>query len=48
MKAGHTQSKIAVIIGVHKSTISREVKRNHGQRGYRLPGRLIKSHFLAR
>ncbi|MCH8011826.1 MAG: hypothetical protein IIA61_07755, partial [Candidatus Marinimicrobia bacterium] len=23
------------MIGVHKSTISREVKRNRGQRGYR-------------
>ena len=35
MKAGHAQSKIAVILGVHKSTISREIKRNNGQRGYR-------------
>jgi len=35
LKTGQTQSKIAEIIGVHKSTISRELKRNRGQRGYR-------------
>ena len=35
LKTGHNQSKIADVIGVHKSTISREVKRNHGKRGYR-------------
>jgi IS30 family transposase len=34
-KAGHTQVDIAQLIGVHKSTISREVSRNKGQRGYR-------------
>ncbi|NTV15793.1 MAG: IS30 family transposase [Desulfobulbaceae bacterium] len=34
-KAGHSQTKIAGLLGVHKSTISRELKRNHGQRGYR-------------
>jgi IS30 family transposase len=33
MKAGHNQSEIATIIGSHKSTISREVRRNRGQRG---------------
>lgn len=32
-KAGHTQSFIAQSIGVHKSTISRELKRNVPQRG---------------
>jgi transposase, IS30 family len=37
MKAGHNQSQIAVLIGCHKSTISRELKRNCGQKGYR-PG----------
>ena len=35
MKAGLNQTEIAVIIGVHKSTISREIRRNHGLRGYR-------------
>ena len=35
MKAGHTQSQIATQIGVHKSTISRELRRNRGLKGYR-------------
>ncbi len=35
MKAGHTQSETARLIGRHKSTISRELARNTGQRGYR-------------
>jgi IS30 family transposase len=35
LKSGQNQTEIAKIIGVHKSTISREVKRNRGQRGYR-------------
>ena len=35
MKAGHNQTEIATVVGVHKSTISREVRRNHGLRGYR-------------
>ncbi len=35
MKAGHTQSETANLIDVHKTTISRELKRNHGLRGYR-------------
>ena len=35
MKAGHTQTEIAALIGVHKSTISRELRRNRGLRGYR-------------
>lgn len=35
MKAGLIQSKIAQVIGVHKSTISREMRRNRGLRGYR-------------
>jgi len=34
-KAGHMQADIAQLVGVHKSTISREVSRNKGQRGYR-------------
>lgn len=32
---GHTQKEIALHLGVSKSTISREVKRNSGQKGYR-------------
>ncbi len=35
MKAGHNQSEIADIVGVHKSTVSRELSRNLGLRGYR-------------
>ncbi|MEW8418603.1 MAG: helix-turn-helix domain-containing protein [Candidatus Thiodiazotropha endolucinida] len=34
-KADHNQSEIAEIVGVHKSTISRELRRNRGLRGYR-------------
>ena len=34
MKAGLCQTEIAEIIGVHKSTISREIRRNRGKRGY--------------
>jgi IS30 family transposase len=33
--AGHNQSQIAVVIGCHKSTISREFRRNRGLKGYR-------------
>ena len=33
--AGLSQGRIAVFLNVHKSTISRELKRNRGQRGYR-------------
>ncbi len=35
MKAGFNQTQTADFIGVHKSTVSREVRRNRGQRGYR-------------
>lgn len=35
LKAQHTQTEIACLLGVHKSTISREIRRNTGQRGYR-------------
>jgi IS30 family transposase len=35
MKAGHNQTRIAILIGCHKSTISRELRRNCGQKGYR-------------
>jgi len=34
-QAGHTQKFIASMIGVHKSTISRELRRNRGLKGYR-------------
>jgi IS30 family transposase len=33
LKAGHHQTQIAVIIGCHKSTISRELQRNCGPQG---------------
>lgn len=35
LKAGFSQSAIALEIQVHKSTICRELKRNKGQKGYR-------------
>lgn len=35
MKAQLTQTEIASLLGFHKSTISREIKRNTGKRGYR-------------
>ena len=35
LKMGHHQSEIAVVLKRHKSTISREVGRNRGLRGYR-------------
>jgi len=34
-KAGFTQEEIAMEIKVHKSTISRELRRNRSKRGYR-------------
>ncbi len=34
-KTGHSRSEIAAVIGVHKSSVSRELKRNRGDRGYR-------------
>src|SRR6056297_3395988 len=34
-KRGETQTTIAETIGVHKSTVSREIRRNTGGRGYR-------------
>jgi len=35
MKAGHNQPEIAMLVGCNKSTISRELSRNRGLRGYR-------------
>ena len=34
-KTKHTLAEIADVLGVHKSSVSRELKRNRGQRGYR-------------
>jgi IS30 family transposase len=34
-KAGHTRTEIARHVGVHKATVSRELVRNLGERGYR-------------
>ena len=34
-KTKHLLSEIATVIGVHKSSVSRELKRNQGNRGYR-------------
>ncbi len=35
LKAGQNQTEIAHLIKVHKSTVSRELRRNRGLRGYR-------------
>ncbi len=35
LKMGHNQTEIAECLGVHKSTVSRELHRNKGLRGYR-------------
>ena len=35
LKGQYTQTEIAEILGVHKSTISRELGRNRGLRGHR-------------
>jgi len=34
-QTGHSPLEIAAVIRVHKSTVSRELKRNRGKRGYR-------------
>lgn len=34
-RTGHSRTEIAAVIGVHKATVSRELKRNQGGRGYR-------------
>ncbi|PCJ48302.1 MAG: hypothetical protein COA74_09285 [Gammaproteobacteria bacterium] len=34
LKAEHTKTEISGILGVHKSTIGRELARNLGKRGY--------------
>jgi len=35
LKMGHKRSEIAIVIGNHKATGSRELRRNQGRRGYR-------------
>ena len=35
LKTGHRYREMAHIVGVHPSTLSREVRRNQGCRGYR-------------
>ena len=35
LKTNQTQSQIAIVVRVHKATISRELRRNRGGRGYR-------------
>lgn len=35
MKVGHNQTEIAAAVDCHKSTISRELRRNRGHKGYR-------------
>jgi IS30 family transposase len=35
LKMGHNRTEIAAVVGTHKSTVCRELRRNHGQRGYR-------------
>ena len=35
LKAGQSRAEIGGIIGVHKSTVTRELKRNRSKRGYR-------------
>jgi len=44
LKMGHSQTEIAEVIGMHKSTISREIRRNRGQRGYRPK----QAHYMAK
>ena len=34
-KTGHSETEIADVIGVHKATVSRELRRNRGGHGYR-------------
>ena len=47
LETGYSQSEIAKEIRKSKSTISRELKRNSGRRGYRPLNRLIKKRLVA-
>lgn len=44
LKAGHNQQEIAELLERHPATISREIRRNHGLKGYRPR----QAHMLAR
>ena len=51
IKQGHNQTEIAANLACHKSTISRELRRNRGYKGYRplqadalARGRRLRSH----
>ena len=35
MKTGNSQREVAEMMGIHPSTLSRELRRNSGLRGYR-------------
>ncbi len=43
LKMGHSQTEIAEVIGMHKSNIRREFRRNRRQRGYRPK----QTHYMA-
>ena len=43
LKMGHSQTEIAEVIGMHKSSIRREFRRNRWQRGYRPK----QAHYMA-
>jgi len=44
LKMGHRRAEIAGVIGVHKATVSRELKRNHGR--LRQPPSAQPIHYL--
>ena len=43
-KAGKNQKEIAALMGIWESTISRELKRNQGKKGYRPKQTQIKAN----
>jgi len=43
LKTGQNQATVAKVLNVHRSTISRELRRNKGQRGYRP----AQAHYIA-
>jgi IS30 family transposase len=47
MKTGQNQTQMATVLDVHKATISRELRRNRGLRGYGHT-KLISLHKLGR
>ena len=42
LKAGHNQTMIATILSIHKSTVSRELRRNQGLRGKSRLGKTVR------